>query len=87
MLMRKQMILTVFIVALTAGTVAEFQIRIVKLCPSTHRTSVDRAIALRTAAGISHIDRFLKLLLSVDLPRVDPAVISRHQEIDQHIHQ
>ena len=58
--MRKQMILTVFIVSVTLGTETELQLRIGLLCPAADRTFMSRDLR-----GILYF--LLKLLSSLHL--------------------
>ena len=46
MLMRKEMILTVFIVSVAFGTEPEFQTRVIQFRPAAHRTSMMRAVRI-----------------------------------------
>ena len=65
MLMCKQMILTVFVIALALGAETEFQRRIVKFRPAADSTLVLRTA--RISLRCSHV--CLKLLASVHLVR------------------
>ena len=55
MLMRKKMILTIFIISITLGAEPELKVRIIQFCPSTYCTTVDNpyALELTVRAGTS----------------------------------
>ena len=84
MLMRIEVIHTVFQVSLALGTIAELQIRIILLC-----SSADGALVV-SQPDFFHLGRLhirLEFLLSLNLPGADFAVISCHHKENHKIQQ
>ena len=82
--MRKQMILTVFIIAIALGTETEFQMFSVLL-----RSSADRTFMFGDSIVVylASMNRSLKFFSSVNLSRIIPAHISCHEKKYNKVHQ
>ena len=81
MLVRKQMILTIFVVAVTLGAETEFQVWIIQLGSSTDCTFMLCHHA--ASPRLPHLS--LKYLLPVNFLRGYPSVISGRQEENQEV--
>ena len=80
MLMSIQMILTVFEIAFTFGTIAECHVRLVQICDTAYCAAM-AACAVRFMGGLIHL--CLKLLLASDLLWIVSASFKQEEEYDK----
>ena len=78
MLMGKQMVLAVLIIAVAFGTVPEFQIRIIQFRSSADRTLMFCPVGIILSAAPGHC--FSEVVLPFSLPRIVPFIIPRGKE-------
>ena len=69
MCVRKQMILAVFVIAVTFGAISEFQVRIVQFCPSADRTFVPGSVCIYIVRPFCLLDFFMIFPLPFHLLR------------------
>ena len=81
MLMRKEMLRTIFVIPLTLGTKTKLKRRVVKLCSSAYRALMMRASFIHRL--LSHLR--LKLLSALHLMRRIALHIPRREEKDDEV--
>ena len=82
MLMSKQVILTILVISIALGTVAEFQLRMVQFRSAAYRALVHRSVGVILRVPSRHC--FPEIIFALPLFGTVPLIISRGKEENDH---